>query len=150
MYHDGCKDHLSCDRRLFCSWIRLVVISNFNIYSSCVSVDQLIFDRCIDQVKSSQYMELAHSLEIDKAIGYLREKDFQQVGYVTAEYNFTNQRYQALYVFILGGRNSEVIREERHESCQYCRHQPLVLVQPGELSLWREIFRRCKNVRCCS
>ena len=50
-----------------------------------MSVDQLIFDRCIDQVKSSQYMELAHSLEIDKAIGYLREKDFQQVGYVTAE-----------------------------------------------------------------
>ena len=59
-----------------------------------MSVDQLIFDRCIDQVKSSQYMELAHSLEIDKAIGYLREKDFQQVGYVTAEYNSTLQIYR--------------------------------------------------------
>ena len=29
-------------------------------------------------MKSSQYMELAHSLEIDKAIGYLKQKDFQQ------------------------------------------------------------------------
>ena len=38
-----------------------------------------MLSRCIDQVKGSQYMELAHSLEIDKAIGYLKEKDFQQV-----------------------------------------------------------------------
>jgi len=35
--------------------------------------------RCNDQVKLSQYLDLAHSLEIDKAIGYLRQKDFQQV-----------------------------------------------------------------------
>lgn len=37
------------------------------------------YDWCIDQVKSSQYMELAHTLEIDKAIGFLKQKDFQQV-----------------------------------------------------------------------
>lgn len=36
------------------------------------------YDWCIEEVKSSQYMELAHNLEIDKAIGYLRQKDFQQ------------------------------------------------------------------------
>ena len=36
------------------------------------------YDWCIDQVKNSQYMDLAHSLEIDKAIGYLKHKDFQQ------------------------------------------------------------------------
>ena len=37
------------------------------------------YNWCIDQVKSSQYMELAHSLDIDKAIGFLKQKDFQQV-----------------------------------------------------------------------
>ncbi|KAK2185541.1 hypothetical protein NP493_231g03022 [Ridgeia piscesae] len=36
------------------------------------------YDWCNDQVKLSQYLDLAHSLEIDKAIGYLRQKDFQQ------------------------------------------------------------------------
>ena len=40
------------------------------------------YNWCIEQVKSSQYMELAHSLDIDKAIGFLKQKDFQQVTYL--------------------------------------------------------------------
>lgn len=35
--------------------------------------------RCVDMVKSSQYVELANDLEINKAITYLRQKDFNQV-----------------------------------------------------------------------
>jgi len=42
------------------------------------------YNWCIEQVKASQYMELAHSLDIDKAIGFLKQKDFQQViGYLS-------------------------------------------------------------------
>jgi len=41
------------------------------------------YNWCIEQVKASQYMELAHSLDIDKAIGFLKQKDFQQVIDVT-------------------------------------------------------------------
>ena len=37
------------------------------------------YNWCIEQVKSSQYMDLAHSLDIDKAIGFLKQKDFKQV-----------------------------------------------------------------------
>lgn len=37
------------------------------------------FLRCVDMVKSSQYVELANDLEINKAITYLRQKDFNQV-----------------------------------------------------------------------
>ena len=37
------------------------------------------YNWCIEQVKNSQYMDLAHSLDIDKAIGFLKQKDFQQV-----------------------------------------------------------------------
>uniref|UniRef100_A0A669CW72 Intraflagellar transport protein 88 homolog n=1 Tax=Oreochromis niloticus TaxID=8128 RepID=A0A669CW72_ORENI len=36
------------------------------------------FDWCVDMVKSSQYVELANDLEINKAITYLRQKDFNQ------------------------------------------------------------------------
>ncbi|XP_034057363.1 intraflagellar transport protein 88 homolog isoform X10 [Gymnodraco acuticeps] len=36
------------------------------------------FDWCVDIVKSSQYIELANDLEINKAITYLRQKDFNQ------------------------------------------------------------------------
>ncbi|KAI3356058.1 hypothetical protein L3Q82_017320 [Scortum barcoo] len=37
------------------------------------------FDWCVDMVKSSQYVELANDLEINKAISYLRQKDFNQL-----------------------------------------------------------------------
>uniref|UniRef100_A0A8C7PTF7 Intraflagellar transport 88 homolog n=1 Tax=Oncorhynchus mykiss TaxID=8022 RepID=A0A8C7PTF7_ONCMY len=36
------------------------------------------FCRCVDMVKSSQYVELANDLEINKAITYLRQRDFNQ------------------------------------------------------------------------
>nr|XP_020474551.1 intraflagellar transport protein 88 homolog isoform X3 [Monopterus albus] len=36
------------------------------------------FDWCVDMVKSSQYVELANDLEINKAITYIRQKDFNQ------------------------------------------------------------------------
>lgn len=36
--------------------------------------------RCVEVVKASQYVELANDLEINKAITYLRQKDFNQVG----------------------------------------------------------------------
>nr|XP_061799204.1 intraflagellar transport protein 88 homolog isoform X3 [Nerophis lumbriciformis] len=36
------------------------------------------FDWCVDMVKNSQYVELANDLEINKAITYLRQKDFNQ------------------------------------------------------------------------
>ncbi|KAL0963578.1 hypothetical protein UPYG_G00308190 [Umbra pygmaea] len=36
------------------------------------------FDWCVDVVKSSQYVELANDLEINKAITYLRQRDFNQ------------------------------------------------------------------------
>uniref|UniRef100_W5MY78 Intraflagellar transport protein 88 homolog n=1 Tax=Lepisosteus oculatus TaxID=7918 RepID=W5MY78_LEPOC len=36
------------------------------------------FDWCVEMVKSSQYVELANDLEINKAITYLRQRDFNQ------------------------------------------------------------------------
>ncbi|XP_036065716.1 intraflagellar transport protein 88 homolog isoform X2 [Oryzias melastigma] len=36
------------------------------------------FDWCVDMMKASQYIELANDLEINKAITYLRQKDFNQ------------------------------------------------------------------------
>uniref|UniRef100_A0A3B4DQC8 Intraflagellar transport protein 88 homolog n=1 Tax=Pygocentrus nattereri TaxID=42514 RepID=A0A3B4DQC8_PYGNA len=39
---------------------------------------QMERERCVDMVKSSQYVELANDLEINKAITYLRQKEFNQ------------------------------------------------------------------------
>ncbi|XP_033002190.1 intraflagellar transport protein 88 homolog isoform X1 [Lacerta agilis] len=36
------------------------------------------YDWCVEMVKASQYVELANDLEINKAITYLRQKDFNQ------------------------------------------------------------------------
>ena len=33
----------------------------------------------MEQVRMSPYLDLAHDLEIDKAIGFLKQKDFGQV-----------------------------------------------------------------------
>ena len=56
----------------------------YSTYCSLLKVhtieQSLNFDfRCIEQVKNSQYLELSHDLEIDKAIMFLKLKDFQQV-----------------------------------------------------------------------
>lgn len=49
-------------------------------YTKCYTVHVwLLFFRCVDMVKGSQYVELANDLEINKAITYLRQKDFNQV-----------------------------------------------------------------------
>lgn len=37
------------------------------------------YDWCIEQVKMSSFHELAHDLEIDKAVMYLKQRDFHQV-----------------------------------------------------------------------
>ncbi|XP_045044013.1 intraflagellar transport protein 88 homolog isoform X2 [Desmodus rotundus] len=39
---------------------------------------QMERERCVEVVKASQYIELANDLEINKAITYLRQKDFNQ------------------------------------------------------------------------
>uniref|UniRef100_A0A8C5E5E0 Intraflagellar transport 88 n=1 Tax=Gouania willdenowi TaxID=441366 RepID=A0A8C5E5E0_GOUWI len=39
---------------------------------------QMERDRCVEMVKSSQYVELANDLEINKAITFLRQKDINQ------------------------------------------------------------------------
>ncbi|KAK3576957.1 hypothetical protein CHS0354_005962 [Potamilus streckersoni] len=36
------------------------------------------YDWCVEQVKNSQYLDLANDLEIDKAIMFLKQKDFNQ------------------------------------------------------------------------
>ena len=41
--------------------------------------EQFFFLRCVDAVKRSKYSDLANDLEIDKAIMYLKKKDFRQV-----------------------------------------------------------------------
>ncbi|KAF5401660.1 Testicular tissue protein Li 93 [Paragonimus heterotremus] len=38
------------------------------------------YDWCIEQVKMSVYHEIAHDLEIDKAVMYLKQRDFHQEG----------------------------------------------------------------------
>lgn len=55
----------------------------YNTYSEVLHgacVVAFVFScRCVDMVKSSQYVELANDLELNKAITYLRQKDFNQV-----------------------------------------------------------------------
>ena len=52
----------------------------------------VVFRRCVDMVKSSQYVELANDLEINKAITYLRQKDFKQVRASVHEHHKLTER----------------------------------------------------------
>ncbi|KAF6772475.1 Intraflagellar transport protein 88 [Paragonimus kellicotti] len=47
------------------------------------------YDWCIEQVKMSLYHEIAHDLEIDKAVMYLKQRDFHQVRFCV----LVNSRY---------------------------------------------------------
>lgn len=61
----------------------------------------LLVPRCVDMVKSSQYVELANDLEINKAISYLRQKDFNQVTVKGTRHSVRAPRPQTsvLYIF---------------------------------------------------
>lgn len=47
----------------------------------------IYYCRCVEAVKTSQYVELANDLEINKAITYLRQKNFTQV-YNSSQFRF--------------------------------------------------------------
>lgn len=60
-------------------WFRLESPEKRKYPSWKICLAVLFWPRCVDMVKSSQYVELANDLEINKAITYLRQKDFNQV-----------------------------------------------------------------------
>jgi len=79
---------LECFRTLYVDWLldgskteaEQCIMMAAKIISPVIDMSYTDgYNWCIDQVKSSQYMDLAHSLDIDKAIGFLKQKDFQQV-----------------------------------------------------------------------
>lgn len=76
---------LFLDSFLFVSNKRKVQAENFiklaaKIISPVIESNFSIgYDWCIDQVKMSSYHEIAHDLEIDKAVMFLKQKDFHQV-----------------------------------------------------------------------
>ena len=55
---------------------------NFKLISACpinVNLKSDFYLRCIEQIKNSPYIELSHDLEIQKAIVYLKAKNFTMV-----------------------------------------------------------------------
>lgn len=44
------------------------------------------YDWCVDCVKQSNYIDLANDLEINKALMYLKQKEFNQVCFVTVQF----------------------------------------------------------------
>eukprot|EP00070_Physeter_catodon_P046189 XP_028353083.1 intraflagellar transport protein 88 homolog isoform X2 [Physeter catodon] len=52
------------------------------------------YDWCVEVVKASQYVELANDLEINKAITYLRQKDFNQFAFEFCFMDIRNIREQ--------------------------------------------------------
>lgn len=62
-----------------------------------------IYTRCVEMVKSSQYVELANDLEISKAITYLRQKEFNQVSLQHMNGDVCTRLCR--YVFLLGGQS---------------------------------------------
>lgn len=53
--------------------------------------------RCVDMVKGSQYVELANDLEINKAITYLRQRNFNQVRNILMHFCYISVNLDCVY-----------------------------------------------------
>ncbi|KAI0213548.1 Intraflagellar transport 88 [Lamellibrachia satsuma] len=108
------------------------------------------YDWCNDQVKMSQYLDLAHSLEIDKAIGYLRQKDFQQAVETLKSFEKKDTKVAATAATNLSFLY--ILENERDNADKYAevalaadRYNPSALVNKGNVLFNKGDFEKARE-----
>uniref|UniRef100_A0A671RUI4 Intraflagellar transport 88 homolog n=1 Tax=Sinocyclocheilus anshuiensis TaxID=1608454 RepID=A0A671RUI4_9TELE len=92
------------------------------------------FDWCVDMVKGSQYVELANDLEINKAITYLRQRDFKQAVETAAATNLS-------FLYFL---EKDFDQADRYAELAMSadRYNPAALVNKGNTEFVKEDYEK--------
>ncbi|XP_015234356.1 PREDICTED: intraflagellar transport protein 88 homolog isoform X1 [Cyprinodon variegatus] len=105
------------------------------------------FDWCVDMVKSSQYVEFASDLEINKAITYIRQQDYNQAVEILKTFEKKDSRVKGVAATNL---TSLYFLEKDYEQAErYAdlaintdRYSPAVLVNKGNMVFVMKDYER--------
>ncbi|CAD5117479.1 DgyrCDS6248 [Dimorphilus gyrociliatus] len=111
------------------------------------------YDWCMDQVKTSNFMELAHDLEIDKAIGYLKKKDFAQA--VDALKSFEKKDTKVActaatnlsFLYYVSGEESDLNQADKYADLALTadKYNPPALVNKGNIYFKRRDYEKARE-----
>ncbi|RTG89216.1 intraflagellar transport protein 88 [Schistosoma bovis] len=117
-----------------------VIESNFSIG----------YDWCIDQVKMSSYHEIAHDLEIDKAVMFLKQKDFHQAIVTLKSFERKDTRVACTaatnlsFLYFLEG---DLLQAEKYadQALSVDRYNPAALVNKGNVFYKQQQYEKARD-----
>uniref|UniRef100_A0A667YWP7 Intraflagellar transport 88 homolog n=1 Tax=Myripristis murdjan TaxID=586833 RepID=A0A667YWP7_9TELE len=105
------------------------------------------FDWCVEMVKSSQYVELANDLEINKAITYLRQKDFNQAVQILKTFEKKDSRVKSAAATNLAALYS--LENDYDQADRYAdlamnadRYNPAALINKGNTVFVKQDYEK--------
>ncbi|KAK4470466.1 hypothetical protein MN116_006018 [Schistosoma mekongi] len=108
------------------------------------------YDWCIDQVKMSTFHEIAHDLEIDKAVMYLKQRDFHQAISTLKSFERKDPRVASTaatnlsFVYFLEG---DLIQAEKYadQALVADRYNPAALVNKGNVLYQQQQYEKARD-----
>ncbi|XP_013385188.1 intraflagellar transport protein 88 homolog isoform X2 [Lingula anatina] len=108
------------------------------------------YDWCVDQVKTSNFVELSHDLEIDKALMYLRQKDFHQAVETLKSFEKKDSKVAstaATNLSFLYFLESDLTQADRYAevALQADRYNPSALVNKGNCLFAKADYEKARE-----
>ncbi|CAH8549999.1 unnamed protein product [Schistosoma mattheei] len=108
------------------------------------------YDWCIDQVKMSSYHEIAHDLEIDKAVMFLKQKDFHQAIVTLKSFERKDTRVACTaatnlsFLYFLEG---DLLQAEKYadQALSVDRYNPAALVNKGNVFYKQQQYEKARD-----
>uniref|UniRef100_A0A3Q0KMH1 Putative tetratricopeptide repeat protein 10, tpr10 n=1 Tax=Schistosoma mansoni TaxID=6183 RepID=A0A3Q0KMH1_SCHMA len=108
------------------------------------------YDWCIDHVKMSSYHEIAHDLEIDKAVMFLKQRDFHQAIDTLKSFERKDTRVACSaatnlsFLYFLEG---DLLQAEKYadQALSVDRYNPAALVNKGNVLYQQQQYERARD-----
>ncbi|CAH8519781.1 unnamed protein product [Schistosoma turkestanicum] len=108
------------------------------------------YDWCIDQVKMSSYDEIAHDLEIDKAVMFLKQRDFHQAIDTLKSFERKDSRVACTaatnlsFLYFLEG---DLLQAEKYadQALSVDRYNPAALVNKGNVLYQQQQYEKARD-----
>ncbi|CAH8857170.1 unnamed protein product [Trichobilharzia szidati] len=108
------------------------------------------YDWCIEQVKMSSYHEIAHDLEIDKAVMYLKQRDFHQAIDTLKSFERKDARIACTaatnlsFLYFLEGDLQQADRYA-DQALAADRYNPAALVNKGNVLFQQQQYEKARD-----
>ncbi|XP_048258387.1 intraflagellar transport protein 88 homolog isoform X3 [Haliotis rufescens] len=111
------------------------------------------YDWCIEQVKNSQYIDLSHDLEIDKAIMFLKQKDFQQAIETLKSFEKKDSKVASTaatnlsFLYFLHKEETDLAQADKYAEVAMTadRYNPAALVNKGNVLFAKRDYEKARE-----